>query len=126
MISITALNRCLCLVSSHGLTSEVIDSHQALRSWLNEKVWDGFDLVPLPNVGHCMFVSVQAEFSPACSGDSSILRICAVYITQYHLSLQFSFVLFFKKSTVEQSTMMNYSKTEDVKCQVDIAPKYVT
>lgn len=22
--------------------------------------------------------------------------------------------------------MMNYSKTEDVKCQVDIAPKYVT
>lgn len=120
MISITVLNRCLCLVKSHSLTSVVIDSHQALRSWLNEKVWDGFDLVPFPNVGHCMFVSVQAEFSPACSIDSSILRICAVYITQYHLSLQVYFVL------VEQLTMMNYSKTEDVKCQVDIAPKYVT
>lgn len=72
----------------------IIDSHQALRYCVVEKVWDGFDLVPLPNVGHCMFVSVQAEFSPACSRDSSILRIYPVYITQYHLSLQINLVFF--------------------------------
>lgn len=48
-----------------------------------------------------------------------------------HHSVSFVFtglfcLFFLKKSTVEQLTMMNYSKTEDVKCQVDVAPKYVT